>query len=177
MKKEFTISVFTEDHIGLMNRVCVAFTRRHINIESIAVSESEIDGIHRYTLVVKESYDCVRKLVAQLEKQVEVFKAFFHETSEVVHQEIALYKVPTAALAAGKEAEKIVRSHNARLLSVETDFTVVEKTGHSYETQQLLKELEPYGVLEFVRSGRIAITKPMKELRAYLKEMRIEVTR
>lgn len=172
-KKEFTISVFTEDQIGLLNRVSIIFTRRHINIESITASESEVKGVHRYTIVVNQPEDLVIKVVAQLDKQVEIVKAFYHETSEIVYQEIALYKVATATLASGGDAEKIVRKHNARLLSFDTEFTVIEKTGHKEETQQLFDELEPYGILEFVRSGRVAITKPMKEFKDYLAEIAI----
>ena len=54
MKEEFTISVFTEDKIGLLNRVSIIFTRRHINIESITASASEVEGVHRYIIVVEE---------------------------------------------------------------------------------------------------------------------------
>ena len=170
-KKEYTISVFTEDQIGLLNRVSIIFTRRHINIESITASESEIKGVHRYTIVVNESEDLVVKVVAQLDKQVEIVKSFYHETSQIVYQEIALFKVATSILAAGGVAEKIVRNHSARVLSFETDFTIIEKTGHKEETQDLFDELEPFGILEFVRSGRVAITKPMKEFKEYLSEI------
>jgi len=172
MKKErYTISVFTEDIVGMLNRVTIIFTRRKINIESIAASESEIPNIHRYTLVISEAEDMVKKVVLQLEKQVEVVKAVYHKDSEVVYQEIALYKVPTEVLLSGGEAEKIVRAHHARVLSVEPAFTVIEKTGHKAETQALFDELEPYGMLEFVRSGRVAITKPMKTLKSIVKEL------
>ncbi|MBL4704141.1 MAG: acetolactate synthase small subunit [Flavobacteriales bacterium] len=173
-KKEYTISVFTEDQVGLLNRVTIIFTRRKINIKSLAASESEIKGIHRYTIVVEETKDQVQKIVGQLEKQVEVLKAVFHDESNIVYQEIALYKLPTDALVLGGKAEGIVRVHNARILSVEKHFTVVEKTGHKEETTALFKALEPVGLLEFVRSGRIAITKPMKTLQAYLEEMEEE---
>lgn len=173
MKKQYTISVFTENQIGLLNRVSIIFTRRHINIESIAASESEINGIHRYTIVISELKDLVIKVVKQLDKQVDVIAAFYHENFDTVYQEIALYKVKTNILASGGDAEKIIRKHNARLLSVEADFTVIEKTGHKLETQMLFKELEPYGILEFVRSGRVSITKPMKQLKEYLKELEI----
>ena len=129
MKKErYTISVFTEDIVGMLNRVTIIFTRRKINIDSIAASESEIANIHRYTLVISEAEDMVKKVVLQLEKQVEVVKAVYHKDSEVVYQEIALYKVPTEVLLSGGEAEKIVRAHHARVLSVEPAFTVIEKT-------------------------------------------------
>ena len=129
-KKRFTISVFTEDVVGLLNRVSIIFTRRKINVESITASESEIKGIHRYTIVVSETKDQIKKVVGQLEKQVEIVKAVFHSDDEIVYQEIALFKVKTGVLASGGQAEKIVRSHNARVLSVETEFTVLEKTGH-----------------------------------------------
>jgi len=172
-KKQYTISVFTEDQIGLLNRVSIIFTRRHINIESIAASESEVKGIHRYTIVINEDEELVIKVVKQLEKQVDVVGAFYHTNDNLVYQEIALYKVPTNILVAGGKAEEIVRAHNARFLSVESEFTIVEKTGHKSETQKLFNELEPYGILEFVRSGRVAITKPMKQLKDYLNELEI----
>lgn len=171
MKQQFTISVFTEDNVGLLNRVTIIFTRRKINIESIAASESEVKGIHRYTIVISQDEALVRKVVLQLEKQVEVVKAFYHTESEIVYQEIALYKLLTSKVIAGGEAENIVRKHNARFLSIESEFTILEKTGHKEDTQSLFDELEPFGVLEFVRSGRVAITKPMKTLKSYVEEL------
>tara|TARA_Y100000782_G_C10185074_1_gene266024 strand:+ start:881 stop:1417 length:537 start_codon:yes stop_codon:yes gene_type:complete len=176
MEKRFTISVFTEDMIGLLNRVTIIFTRRHINIESITASESEVKGMHRYTIVVTETEEKVKKVVGQLEKQVDIVKAFYHSDDELIFQEIALFKVPTEVLAAGGKAESIVRSHHARVLSVEREFTVIEKTGHQEETAQLFEELSPYGILEFVRSGRVAITKPMKEFKDYLEEVELAST-
>ena len=173
MKKQFTISVFTEDRIGLLNRVSIIFTRRHINIESITASESEVPNVHRYTIVISEEQDLVEKVVKQLNKQVEIIKAFLHLNDEVVYQELALYKVPTHVLAQGGEAERLVRSHHARVLSVASEYTIIEKTGHKDETQLLFDELEPFGILEFVRSGRVAISKPMKQLKEYLSEIEV----
>jgi acetolactate synthase-1/3 small subunit len=60
-KKRFTISVFTEDVVGILNRVSIIFTRRKINVESIAASESEIKGIYRYTIVITETEDQLKK--------------------------------------------------------------------------------------------------------------------
>ena len=77
MKKRYTISVFTEDIVGLLNRVTIVFTRRKINIESIAASDSEVQNIHRYTIVVNETEDLVKKVTLQLDKQVEVIKAVY----------------------------------------------------------------------------------------------------
>ena len=171
MKKRYTISVFTEDIVGLLNRVTIVFTRRKINIESIAASDSEVQNIHRYTIVINETEDLVKKVTLQLDKQVEVIKAVYHLDEEIIYQEIALFKVPTDILMQGGEAEHIVRAHHARVLSVEPEFTVIEKTGHKEETQHLFDELEPFGILEFVRSGRVAITKPMRTLTSIVNEL------
>ena len=171
MKKRYTISVFTEDIVGLLNRVTIVFTRRKINIESIAASDSEVQNIHRYTIVVNETEDLVKKVTLQLDKQVEVIKAVYHVDEEIIYQEIALFKVPTDILMQGGEAEHILRAHHARVLSVEPEFTVIEKTGHKEETQHLFDELEPFGILEFVRSGRVAISKPMRTLTSIVNEL------
>ena len=171
MESAYNISVFTENSVGMLNRITIIFTRRHINIESITASESEIDGIHRYTIVVKEPKEVVRKVVSQIEKQIEVVKAFYHAEDEVVYQEIALYKLPTKMIASGGDAERIVRAHHARILTIESDFTILEKTGYPEEIKDLFNELKPFGLLEFVRSGRVAISKPMKTLEEHIEDM------
>ena len=168
--KQYTISIFTKDTIGLLNRVTIVFTRCHLNIESITASESEVKGIHRYTIVLNARRDEVDKIAGKIEKLVEVLKAFVHEEEEVVHQEIALYKMSTKALI-NVDIEKIIRQNNARILTLTAEYLVIEKTGHKKETQRLFEELEKGGVLEFARSGRVAVTKPMKELAYYLHEL------
>lgn len=170
METVYNISVFTENSIGILNRITIIFTRRHLNIESITASESEVKGVYRYTIVVKTDLDQVMKVVAQIEKQVEVLKAFFHTDDQVVYQEIALYKIATESFVNGS-TEKIIREHHARILTVDKEFTIIEKTGQPEELQELFNELDHYGVLEFVRSGRVAISKPMKTLETYLQEL------
>jgi len=170
METEYTINIFSENYIGLLNRLTIIFTKRKINIESITASESHINGIHCYTIVVNTSEILVRKVVQQIEKLVDVMKAFYYVRDQIIYQEIALYKVPTEALTSTNEIEKLVRQYNARILEVTPEYTVIEKTGHKVETQELLNELKPYNLLEFIRSGRVAITKPMKELTVHLKE-------
>ncbi|MCB9080763.1 MAG: acetolactate synthase small subunit [Lewinellaceae bacterium] len=168
---EYTITVFTENQTGLLARVVSVFTRRHINIESLTTSKSSMPGIHRFTIVVNVSLDMVEKLVAQLDKQVDVLKAFYYRQEEIVHQEIALYKVPTSIFAGGNTVEKFVRAHNARILEIEPEYIVLEKTGYPEETEALLEEFKKYGIYEFVRSGRVAITRPMERLNNYLRSI------
>lgn len=170
-KTEFTLTVFSENVTGLMARIVAVITRRHMNIETLTVSKSSMPGIHRFTIVIKETEEAIRKLVAQIDKQVDVLKAFYYKNNEIVHQEIALYKVPTKVFFKGSEVEKLVRTHSARILSIEADYIVIEKTGHAKETEALLKELKKIGIYEFVRSGRVAIVKPMERLNNYLKSL------
>jgi acetolactate synthase-1/3 small subunit len=171
MNREYTITVFSEHKVGLLHRITVIFSRRKINIESLNTSESEVRGIFRFTIVIQTTEDMVKTVTKQIEKQIGILKAFYHTVDEIVYQEIALYKVPTTAFAHGDEVESLIRKHNARILTIEPEYIIVEKTGHKEETRQLFRELEPYGILQFVRSGRVALTKQIKEISSYLKEI------
>lgn len=171
MIHEFTISVFSENHIGILNQLTIILTRRQINIESITASESAVKGVHLITLVVKTTDELIQKVAKQMEKLVDVLKVFVHTSEHIVYQEIALYKVTTKSLMTGNIIDHIVRAHNARIIEVSPEYVVLEKTGHKSEITGLLSQLEPYGVLQFARSGRVAITRQVKELNAYLREM------
>ena len=168
----YTLSVFSENYSGLLLRVTQIFTRRKINIESLTTSESEVHGVHRFTIVVNTTEETARKLTDQLEKLVDVLFASYHKPEETVYQEIALYKLRTATLV-DTNVEKLVRDNNARFLSVGPEFSVVEKTGHKEETSALFSALEPFGVHEFVRSGRVAILKEKKNLSTRLNELEL----
>ena len=171
MVKQYTLSVFTENKAGLLMRVVMVFTRRHINIESLTTSQSSIKGIFRFTIVVNVTEEQVKKLVQQLDKQVDVMKAFYYEDEDIINQEVALYKVPIEAYQDPGKMILLMRKHAARILTVEKEFVVIEKTGLESETEALLDELRQYGIYQFVRSGRVAIAKPMEQLSTYLEEM------
>jgi acetolactate synthase-1/3 small subunit len=171
MKQEFTISLFTEDHIGILGQITIILTRRQINIDSITASESAVKGVQLLTIVVRTTNEMIQKVARQMEKLVDVMKVFVHTSDQIIYQEIALFKISTKGLMSGNVIDHIVRAHNARILEVSPEYIVLEKTGHKTEITDLLSELEPYGVLQFARSGRVAITKQVKELNSYLKEM------
>lgn len=161
-KLEFTITVYTENHIGLLNRIAIIFSRRKINIESLNTSPSEVPGIHRFTIVINETEDVVKKLARQIEKQVEVLKAYYNTNEEIIWQELALYKVPTDEIAEKVKVERLLREHGARAVVIRKDYTIFETSGHHEETDNLVAVLEPYGLIEFVRSARVAIIKSSK---------------
>ncbi|HET7898788.1 MAG TPA: acetolactate synthase small subunit [Flavisolibacter sp.] len=169
-KQEFTITVYTENQIGLLNRIAIIFSRRKINIESMNTSPSEIEGIHRFTIVINETEEVLRKLVRQIEKNVEVLKAYYNTIDEIVWQEMALYKVPTDEIAEKVKVERLLREYGARAVVIRKDYTVFETTGHREETDKLVQVLEPYGLIEFVRSARVAIIKESRGFHEKLKE-------
>ena len=169
-KQEFTITVYTENQIGLLNRIAIMFSRRKINIESLNTSPSEVESVHRFTIVINEFEEVVRKLVRQIEKQVEVLKAYYNTEEEIVWQEMALYKVPTDVIAEKVKVERLLHQYGARAVVIRKDYTVFETTGHREELEGLIKALEPYGLIEFVRSARIAIIKDSKGFHEKLKE-------
>jgi len=171
MKQEFNITVFSENHIGLLTRITIIFTRRKVNIESLTVSESAIAGVFKFTIVVKTTRDQTIKIVSQIEKQIDVLKAFYHTNDEIIYQEIALYKVPTEALYDSDTVETIVRKASARILEITREYVIIEKTGHTEETQALFEELNQFHVMQFIRSGRVALTRdPIERLSEFLRE-------
>jgi acetolactate synthase-1/3 small subunit len=159
LKQEYTISVYTENHIGLLNRIAIIFSRRKINIDSLNTSPSEIEGIHRFNIVIDETEDVVIKVCRQIEKQVEVLKAYYNTNEEIIWQELALYKVPTENVAELAPVERLLRQYGAKAVVIRKDYTVFEVTGHREETEKLVEVLQPYGLIEFVRSARVAIIK------------------
>ncbi len=171
VKKQFTLSVLTEDLPGLLNSVTIIFTRRKLNIDMINVSASEVPGVSRYTIVLTTTRSQVEKVVKQIRKHIDVLGAFVYEEDEIHYQEIALYKVPTDIFFEGMKVENIVRANNARILVIEKDYIVIEKTGHKEETQKLLDTLKPLGVLEFVRSGRVSISKSKRKTETFIEEL------
>ena len=172
MKEEFTITVFSENVVGVLNQVTTVFTRRHINIESITASASAIKGIHKFTIVIFTTHEQVEKLVGQIEKRIDVLKAYYFRNNEIVYQEIALYKVPTKSLLEGNEVEQLVRKHGARVLELTEEYVVIQKTGYKEETQDLYERLQPYGLTQFTRSGRVAVNRLKKEpLTTWLKTL------
>jgi acetolactate synthase-1/3 small subunit len=158
-RQEFTITIYTENSIGLLNRIAIIFSRRKINIESLNTSPTEVSGIHRFTIVINETEEVVRKLSRQIEKQVEVVKAYYNTGDEIVWQELAMYKVSTDEIAEKAKVERLLRQYGARAVVIRKDYTIFETTGHREETDKLVEVLGPYGLIEFVRSARVAIIK------------------
>lgn len=161
--KQFTVSIYTENNIGLLNRISAIFQRRHINIESINTSVSEIEEVSKFTIVVNLSEEKVKKILGQIEKQVEVIKAYYHTDDETIYQESCMFKLQSDLLFEERQIQNIIKESNARIVTVNKEFFVIEKSGRKEEVELLYRELKPFGILQFTRSGRISVSKkPMK---------------
>ena len=134
MNKEYIITVFSENKVGLLSQITTVFTCRDINIESLTTSESSIPGIHKFTIVVITDPEKIEKLVKQIEKKIDVLKAFVFTPDEVVQQEIALYKVTRS-----NSVEKLVRDHHVRILEICDDYIVLEKSKRELLNEYLQK--------------------------------------
>lgn len=157
--KQFTVSVYTENNIGLLNRISAIFQRRHINIESINSSASEIDGVTRWTIFVNMTEDQMKRIIGQIEKQIEVIKAYYHTDEDTIYQESCMFKIKSDLLFEERQIQNIIKESNARIVTVNKEFFVLEKSGRKSEVELLHRELSAFGIMQFVRSGRIAVTK------------------
>ena len=168
-KQTYTVSVYTENNVGILNRLSAIFLKRHINIESMTVSKSEIENVHRFTFVVNISEVDARKIIGQLEKQIEVIGAFYHTEDEVVYQETALFKISTEHLYDEKIQQKL-KFRRAHIVTITERYFVIEASGLKDDIDRMYEKLKPYGLLQFVRSGRIAITRPKMAISEILQE-------
>ena len=172
MDKTFTISIYSENNVGLLNRISAIFLKRHINIESLTTSQSEIKDVFRFIIIVQVPEDNVKKIIKQIEKQVDVIRAFYHTDEETIFQESALYKVKSSALFEERHIQNIIKESHANIVTVSPEYFVIEKTGFRKETDRLYQDLAPFGLLQFVRSGRISITKSKMGISEILKKFK-----
>lgn len=169
-EKRYTISIYSENNVGLLNRISDIFLKRHINIESLNVSKSEIEDISKFTIVIYTTEDWTRKIVNQIEKQIEVVRAFYHTDEEMIFQQTALFKIASHLLFDERQIQNIIKESNAQIVTVSRDFFVLAKTGRRFEIDEMHDKLEPYGIMQFVRSARIAVSKAEMPIRAMLQE-------
>ncbi len=166
--KTFTISVYSENNVGLLNRISGIFLKRHINILSLNVSESEIENVSRFIIVVNTTEKWVQNIVGQIEKQIEVIKAFYHTDEETIFLENALFKIASNLLFDEKQIQNIIKESQSTIVTVSRDFFVISKSGRRQDIEELYEKFKHYGIMQFVRSGRISVSKQKMEISTLL---------
>lgn len=156
---KYTITVFSENKPGILYRLASLFLRRKINIESLTVSETDKESLSRFTILVKTEKDLVEKVVKQLYKIIEVAKVVDSTDQELVFKEIVLIKVHAKNLEKRQEVQHLAELMKARIVSLSSHSLVIEHTGSEEEISELYNLLKPFGIKEYVRSGRVALFK------------------
>ena len=163
-QKFYTLLVYSENIAGILNQVTAVFTRRQVHIESLNVSASSIDGIHKYTITCWSTEDQIVKITKQLEKKIDIIKANFYTDDELFIHEVALFKISTPVLLDNPEVSRAIRRHDARMMEVNPTYSTVMQTGLTEDIADLFKVLNGFNcLLQYTRSGRIAVTRSFEE--------------
>jgi acetolactate synthase-1/3 small subunit len=156
--RQHTLIVTVEDRPGVLNRVASLFRRRGYNIESLTVGHTAEEGVSRMTVVVEADDDTVRRLEANLYKLVNVLLVEDLGQQPAVVRDLALIKVRCDANRRG-ELLQLLDVFRARAVDVGAESVVVEMVGAPDKVDGLVAVLEPFGVLEMVRTGAVAMTR------------------
>jgi acetolactate synthase-1/3 small subunit len=164
-KKLYTLLVYSENVAGILNQVTAVFTRRQVNIESLNVSASSIPGVHKYTITAWSSdEDQIIKIVRQIEKKIDVVKANYFTDEQLFIRESGLYKLATPMVLDNPEISRTIRRYDAHIIEVNPTYTIVMKHGITEDIISLYRDLDKFGcVLQYTRSGRIAVTRGTQE--------------
>jgi len=169
-KQLYSVSIYTENNIGLLNRISAIFQRRHINIESLNISPSEIEGVSKFIIVVDMIEDNVKKIIGQIEKQVEVIKAYYHNLDEIIYQISGLFKIKSELLFEEPQIQNIIKESHARIVTVNKEFFVLEKSGKKEEVVSLYNKLSVFGIMQYTRSGLISVSKEEMKISTLLEK-------
>ena len=162
--KLYTFLIYSENVPGLLSQITAVFTRRQVNIESLNVCASSTPGAHKYTVTAYCDEHMAQMLTANIEKRIEVMQANYYTDDEIFINETALFKISTCAMLKNRHVSRVVRLHDSKIVEVNSTYAVVEKTGTTEEIISLYEELSKLDcILQFVRSGRICITKSRME--------------
>ena len=163
-KTLYTLLVYSENLAGILNQITAVFTRRQVNIESLNVSASSIEGVHKYTITAWSNEDQIIKITKQIEKKMDVIKADYYTDDKLFIREVGLYKLSTPEVLANPEISCIIRRADARMIEVNPTFCSVMMSGMTDEITGLYYDLEKFNcLLQYTRSGRIAITRSTVE--------------
>jgi acetolactate synthase-1/3 small subunit len=113
----------------------------------------------------------VKNIVGQIEKQIEVIKAFYHIDEETIFLESAIFKINSSLLFDERQIQNIIKESHSEIVTVSRDFFVISKTGRRSEIDELHAKLKPFGIMQFVRSGRISVSKEKMEITSLLEEL------
>jgi len=163
-KRLYTLLVYSENIAGVLNQITAVFTRRQVNIESLNVSASSIEGVHKYTITAWSDEDQIIKITRQIEKKIDVVKANYFTDDQLFIRETGLYKLSTKKVLENPDISRTIRRHEASITEVNPTYVIVMKNGKTEDILSLYYALNEYDcVFQYTRSGRIAVTRAKQE--------------
>lgn len=159
MKQEYTLTAYTEDQLGLINKITIMFLRKKISLKSLNISLCEIENMYRFTIVVYETFETVKNLTLQIEKIIEVFKCYCNNAQQIVSTQTALYKIPTSIVMKEEIFDTITKPYNIKYTAIEKEYTFFEVSGKENEIENLTQAMHKLGVVEFVKTAAISLIK------------------
>lgn len=163
LETQHTLSVLVENKPGVLTRVAGMFARRNYNIHSLAVGPTDDPRVSRLTLVVGTEAVQLEQIIKQLNKLVHVLKIVELEAGETVERELQLVKVACDATTRGQIIE-LAGVFRANIVDVDHDSLTIEAAGDPDKLAALVELLEPFGIREMVRSGRIALARGTRSI-------------
>jgi len=162
MNQNHIISVLVENKAGVLAKISGLFSRRGFNIESLAVGPTEDEKISRITIVVNAETHSIEQVIKQLYKLINVIKIQELDPSNIVERELVLIKV-SADNNTRAEILEIINIFRANIVDVAKKSLIIEITGNSSKIQGLEDLLKPYGILELIRTGKVACNRGSKK--------------
>jgi acetolactate synthase-1/3 small subunit len=153
-----TLVTLVEDRPGVLNRVASLFRRRAFNIDSLTVGHTETPGVSRMTIVLDSSQTNAERVIANLYKQVNVIQVADLRDVPSVSRDLLLVKV-LASPEKRSEIMQLVDVYRARIVDVTNDSLIIETTGDEDKNDSLVEVLKPFGIIEMVRTGTVAMAR------------------
>ena len=154
---KFIIAVLVENKFGVLARVAGLFSARGFNIDSLAVGETEDPDISRMTIVVEADERILEQVKKQLNKLIDVIRVQDLTGGECVDRELILIRVKGETARIREKIVQVVDSTGAEIIDIGKKSLTVEESGDEHGIKALIELLRPYGIIEIVRTGKIAV--------------------
>lgn len=162
--RRHVLSVTVRDQPGVLVRIAGLFARRGYNIESLSVAQTHEPGMSRTTFVVTGEDDRLEQMEKQLQKLIDVVKVIDHSDGPYVDRELMLIKVAVRTPDDRVEMRQIAQDFRARIVDVARDALTFEVTGDAGKTEAFIEQMRAFGVLELIRTGRVALPRTAARL-------------
>ncbi len=163
--KEFIVVAFANNQISVLNRITSAYLKRHINIESLNVSESFIKGVSMVVVSSNTTQDIIEKIVNQLANIIDVLNVDYYLQDDLIYKELGLFKISSQILVERSYFEYVLNRSNGRIIEINKEYIIMEKSGTRLELEKLKEELEKKNFLTgYARSGNVILHRESIEM-------------